>query len=226
MWKRWRDFTSNINFNFLTNWFQKRSYSRFGSEEDIYLRDGESYYEVPSMDSHYIYNGRDDETDEADVGIRRQRRTLCEVDKINANTIHYSDMNGGIGGDKPELTPREVSYLSASPANVKNDVQEFMDSKIQKRYSKLDNADDASEITYAYDDEMEEADDQGVVFHSIKDCPQWQQKKKSRRKKITKGTRKAVRTSWKWLRRGFTAYAMSFNFRWPLGEVAANVAKM
>lgn len=147
------------------------------------MRDGEGYYDVPSMDSHYIYDGHD-RHDEVDIGVKRQRRALCEVDKINANTIHYTDVTSEFGPDRSELNSRDVSYMGSSTANVKSDVQDFLDSKIQRRYSKLENAEDASEITYAYDDELEGADDHGVVFHSVKDCPQWQQKKKSKRKKV------------------------------------------
>lgn len=109
-----------------------------------------------------------------------------------------------------------------SQSSLKDDVTDFVQSLVQKRYQKLDDSEEESEDADFVRRTSESngnrqrstrsgsCDSDNQVFHSIKDItPNWEDKpkKSKKRRKAAKRARRAVRFAWKWTKRGFMGYA-------------------
>lgn len=211
MWKRVKESTSGFNWNFMSNLFRKRSYSKFESEESSDIL----YTGIPSA------NLRDEENN--DISWKSERKTLSShghesgygsvcttphsdievfnqsivtnsdhIDSDNHNGDHlshkYSRPFGIYGHDRedsvsaPERTFRSVSY------KVKVEVKEVVNSFQSNRYNRLDMEEDVSDDDHVEIEDLQYSELSGEnndsVFHSAKDIhPECRDKRKRWTKK-------------------------------------------
>nr|XP_011432332.2 uncharacterized protein LOC105331720 [Crassostrea gigas] len=95
-------------------------------------------------------------------------------------------------------------YMDADQGRdlVPRDIKDVVQSYSQKRYKKLEDESSDDE-----DFQISLAEETSPVFHSAKDFIRKKSNKKGRRKKIAKVTRRSIRGSWKWFKRGVMGYA-------------------
>lgn len=241
MWKRVKESTSGFNWNFMSNLLRRRNYSKFESEEssDITytgippasLKDEENNdiswkSERQKFGSHGNESGYGSvcTTPHSDIEVFDQSvvPNSDHIDSDYQDNEHFSQKyphSSRIHGhgrqdsvSDPEKTFRSVSY------KVKGEVKEVINIFQPNRYNRLDVEEDMSD-----DDDQVEIEDlqysevsgenNDSVFHSAKDIhPECRNKpKRWSKKKVGKRTRRVLRTSWKWMKKGFMEYARSLH---------------
>lgn len=211
MWQRIRDYSSAVNFSIL-NFLRRRNYEQFDeSEEDSFVNNSSGVNET--------------QTEKQTLDCSAAHTDTCAIiDHIEVHDYHdtpksYSAITQSINNNDSDSDSRpdqyyrhqhqkqdEIvrDYMDADQGRdlVPRDVKDVVQSYSQKRYKKLEDESSDDE-----DFQITLAEETSPVFHSAKDFKRKKSNKKGRRKKIAKVTRRSIRGSWKWFKRGVMGYA-------------------
>lgn len=224
-----------MSLNSVTNMFRSKSYSKFGSRDELcddpspsddnveVVDEENNFLSWPhdtrmsvqndmSVNSNSTSNGDLSDTDDFGFGSKRDVHSRPRLWSNDEHTDYAP-----VSRDSRILSHRsENGHHGHIVSNPKTEVKELVNSFTQRRYQQLEESDESHESRNDNEgSQISDSDIENCVFHRVEDVHQNNKQKPAKpkkTKKIRKRTEKIVRRSWKWIRRGLIGYAQSFQF--------------